>query len=563
MADENAVYKVSLIDKYSSKLEKMLSSSEGFKKSLVSLGKTLGVTFAAGAAVKGIYDMGKASLKLAGNMEQTEIAFNTFLGSAKKGGEVLDMLNEFANVTPYTNDEIIKTGRALLAANVPAEQMTDTLKMIGNVAAGANIPITDLGNIYAKVMNKGKMQAEELNQMAERGIPIIDQLSKTFGVTKQEVFKLGSQGKISSAVMVKAFQSMTSKGGKFYQLMEKQSESAVGLMSTLGGKTDMLAISIGKRMLPAQKKMTKIGISLVDMMNDWVKVPVAETLKNEQREVYGLTAKLTSANTTEDERRKILEQLKKINPDIVKGINAENVSTELLSKNLEKYNANMINKIALATLDEKDKKAAAKASKTAVELSEVRADALVKVGEIDKKISLNSKLTEDQKIDAAKRYQDTLVQQLKDQKKLIWLSDQQKYLGSAEDRKQLDIQASLSQLYVERNRLLTKYNKQKKESVKMTKRVEAMRRQFELDTSETQKTPTQMITGKIEGADDVTAGITKITSAAPKTFNINIDKLIEKFEVSTTNLNEGVGEIRRVITDTLLEALADTQPLVR
>ena len=50
---------------------------------------------------------------------------------------------------------------------------------------------------------------------------------------------------------------------------------------------------------------------------------------------------------------------------------------------------------------------------------------------------------------------------------------------------------------------------------------------------------------------------TKVTSSAPKVFNINIDKLVESFKVETTNITEGAEKTKEMITEALLSALAD------
>ena len=52
---------------------------------------------------------------------------------------------------------------------------------------------------------------------------------------------------------------------------------------------------------------------------------------------------------------------------------------------------------------------------------------------------------------------------------------------------------------------------------------------------------------------------TKITSSAPKVFNINIDKLVENFTVSTNTLKESTGEIKEAVLNALLGSLNDTQ----
>lgn len=56
---------------------------------------------------------------------------------------------------------------------------------------------------------------------------------------------------------------------------------------------------------------------------------------------------------------------------------------------------------------------------------------------------------------------------------------------------------------------------------------------------------------------------TKIVSAAPKIFNINIEKLVETINNNVTNIKEGMNESKKIITEALLGALNDTQAIVR
>ena len=51
----------------------------------------------------------------------------------------------------------------------------------------------------------------------------------------------------------------------------------------------------------------------------------------------------------------------------------------------------------------------------------------------------------------------------------------------------------------------------------------------------------------------------KVTGTKITTINVNIGKLVEKFEVSTTNLTESSGKIRQLIAEALLTAVNDSQ----
>lgn len=267
MSTEKVTYLLQLRDKFSknlntanSGLSRLDRNAQTASISLRSVGSALGAL--------GILAAGKAIFQAGVNMEQTRVAFATFLKDADKANKVITELNQFSNVTPFNNEEVIKSGRVLLAANTPAEKLTATLKNIGDVASGSQVPITELSSIYAKIMNKGKAQAEELNQLAERGIPVLDVLATKFGTTAAGVLEMGSKGKITADVMAEAFSTMSSEGGMFFNMMEKQSATTGGKLSTLQGSLGLLAAELGESANPAISELIDKLISLTNYLKD-------------------------------------------------------------------------------------------------------------------------------------------------------------------------------------------------------------------------------------------------------------------------------------------------------
>ena len=57
----------------------------------------------------------------------------------------------------------------------------------------------------------------------------------------------------------------------------------------------------------------------------------------------------------------------------------------------------------------------------------------------------------------------------------------------------------------------------------------------------------------------ITGAVTTITSAAPKIFNINIDKLVETLNINSTTVQGGAVKMKEEITDALLGVFADVQ----
>ncbi len=199
----------------------------------------------------GVKELVSDIIKLGAEMQQTRTAFEVMLGGATLADKVIGDLNRFADYTPFDNAEVIKSGRLLMNAGVATEELSAKLTTLGNISAGAQVPLTDMVAIYAKAANKGKVQAEELNQMSERGVPVMQALAATLGRTTQEILDMGSKGQLSFALLDEALASLSNEGGKYFGLMEKQSQNLAGRWSVVTAAIRNTGIAIGEEAIPA------------------------------------------------------------------------------------------------------------------------------------------------------------------------------------------------------------------------------------------------------------------------------------------------------------------------
>jgi len=208
----------------------------------------LGIGVAAGAMAVGF-------LKAAGDLERSEVAFTTMLGSAEKAKDLMIEINKVAIKTPFEQKEIIASTQKLLAFGVAQKDVIKTFTMLGDASQGNAQKLDTLTRAYGKVQAKGKVSMEEINMVTEAGVPILATLGETMEVTQEELFKLSAAGKITAADFEKAFGKMTDEGGIFYNSMIDQSKTLGGLISTVKGNIDLFAQSIGQSLLPFAKKL--------------------------------------------------------------------------------------------------------------------------------------------------------------------------------------------------------------------------------------------------------------------------------------------------------------------
>lgn len=180
-----------------------------------------------------------------GDFQQFEIAFETMLGSSEKAKAMISDLANLAASTPFDMKGVVSGAKQLLAYGVEADKITDTMRRLGDVAAGLGLNLNDLSWLYGTTMTQGRLFSKDLYQFTGRGIPLTEELAKQFGVTKDKVTELVSAGKVGFPEVEKAIKSMTDGGGKFGGLMEKQSHSITGQISNIRDSVEMAINDLG------------------------------------------------------------------------------------------------------------------------------------------------------------------------------------------------------------------------------------------------------------------------------------------------------------------------------
>nr|DAR32327.1 MAG TPA: tail tape measure protein [Caudoviricetes sp.] len=178
--------------------------------------------------------------------QQLEISFGTMLKSKEKANALMAQLTDLAAKTPFGLQEVSEGAKRLLAFQVPAQEVTETLRRMGDVAAGLGVPMGQLIHVYGQVKAQGKLMTNDLYQFMNAGIPIIAELSKVVGKSETEIKDMVSAGKIGFTEIQAVIKNMTNEGGLFFNLMAEQSKSLGGQISNLQDNFDQMLNEIGK-----------------------------------------------------------------------------------------------------------------------------------------------------------------------------------------------------------------------------------------------------------------------------------------------------------------------------
>lgn len=108
---------------------------------------------------------------------------------------------------------------------------------------------------------------------------------------------------------------------------------------------------------------------------------------DEGKEVNLLIGKLSSANTSEKERKAALDELKRIQPDIVSGLNSESLELKTLTERAQAYNHQLVLRIALARKQDQVAAAIEKQTEAGVKQAEKEAQLYGYLTDIGSKIT--------------------------------------------------------------------------------------------------------------------------------------------------------------------------------
>ena len=138
------------------------------------------------------------------------------------------------------------------------------LQFLGDIAATSGSSIEEIAAIFAKVNAKGKVELENLNQLAERGIPIFKALADATGLPADA---LGA-GAVSVEQFNQVLKGFAEEGGFAAGAMERLSKTTSGLASTALDNAKIAAASFGELFLPAVNKVLEKVIELSKAFTD-------------------------------------------------------------------------------------------------------------------------------------------------------------------------------------------------------------------------------------------------------------------------------------------------------
>ena len=198
--------------------------------------------------------------------ELQRVALGSIIGDLNEANAMFEQIKAAAVKSPFQIKELVTYTKQLAAYKIETDELFETTQKLADVSAGLGVGMERLVLAYGQIRATGYLRASEVRQLTEAGIPIVEELAKKMSqlrgetVSAAEVMGMISERAVSFGMVKEVFDDMTSAGGMFYKMQEKQAETLAGQLSNLKDSISIMYDEIGRSEYVNSKIKAMIGL---------------------------------------------------------------------------------------------------------------------------------------------------------------------------------------------------------------------------------------------------------------------------------------------------------------
>ena len=255
-----------LIKQVRDDINQVTDASEGLLNTNRQLARAAMAVF----SVSAIKNFMNKLMRIRGEFEMQQRSLQVLLQNKEEANKLWAQTVALAVKSPLTTQQLVTATKQLAAYRIETEKLYETSKMLADVSQGLGVDMNRLILAFGQVKAANFLRATELRQFSEAGVNLLDELSKRFSaledraVSVAEVFERVSKRQVRFEDVEAVFKTITSKGGMFYQMQEKQSNTLKGMMLNLQDSYELMLNEIGEGNEGMLKGFVSMMKSLVD-----------------------------------------------------------------------------------------------------------------------------------------------------------------------------------------------------------------------------------------------------------------------------------------------------------
>ncbi|MBQ0073132.1 MAG: hypothetical protein KBT34_02935 [Prevotella sp.] len=255
-------------DEYRKAMEGVKTQSLNLIPTLNNLAMQVGLVF----SVQQVRQWIKHMAEVRAQFELQNIALQSILANKAEGDRIFSQVQQLALKSPFSIMQLTTYTKQMAAYQIESEKLVDTTKRLADVSAGLGVDMGRLILAYGQVKSANYLRATEVRQFTEAGLNISQELAKYFSELKGEMVSVADVTDMITKRMVmfedveEVFRRITSAGGMFYNMQEKQAEGLAGQIQRISDAYAMALNDIGK----SNQGLLSLVLTLARvLLNNW------------------------------------------------------------------------------------------------------------------------------------------------------------------------------------------------------------------------------------------------------------------------------------------------------
>lgn len=205
--------------------------------------------------------------------ELQRVALGSIIQDTERANSLFKQIKAAAVQSPFEIKDLVTYTKQLSAYQIETEKLFDTTMKLADISSGLGVDMGRLILAFGQVRAAAVLRGQELRQFTEAGIPLVDKLAQKFSelngraVSTAEVFELISKRAVPFAMIEDIFNDLTSAGGSFYQMQQKQAETLLGQWNNLKDSVSIMYDEIGNTTVVHGAMETLIRDAKIIMQN--------------------------------------------------------------------------------------------------------------------------------------------------------------------------------------------------------------------------------------------------------------------------------------------------------
>lgn len=234
--------------------------------------------------------------------ELQRVSLGAIIQDQNKANQLFSEIKTFALKSPISIMDLTKYTKQVAAYSIENDKLFDTTKRLADVSVGLGVDMGRLVLAFGQVKAASFLRSAEIRQFTEAGIPMLELLAEKFSelqgraVSTEQVMKMVENRMVDFRMVEQIFTDLTSAGGMFYNMQEKQGNTLFGLWVKLGDVASVMYDEIGNTDEATYVMKGAIQL-LTDLMHNWRFVGREALVVGATLMVLHTRMKLVSSNT--------------------------------------------------------------------------------------------------------------------------------------------------------------------------------------------------------------------------------------------------------------------------